>query len=124
MNDRRQPDELETLRQQNVLLAEENSRLREMLGIEAQGAPITVPKDVASNSGITGASSSASKIELFQSQFRGRFDAYARRWQSRSGGSGYSPVCGNEWRSGLCDKRRVKCADCANRELLPLDARA
>ncbi|MDP2182170.1 MAG: hypothetical protein Q8K99_06340 [Actinomycetota bacterium] len=122
MNDRTQPEELEALRQQNLVLAEENARLKEMLGLEAQGAATPKQRDTARISGITVSSSSASKIELFESLFRGRADVFARRWQSRSGGSGYAPACANEWRSGLCDKRRVKCADCANRELLPLSA--
>ena len=122
MNDRTQPDELEALRRQNLLLAEENARLKELLGLEAQGAVTAEQRDTARISGITGSSSSASKIELFQSLFHGRADVFARRWQSRSGGSGYAPACANEWRSGLCDKPRVKCADCANRELLPLSA--
>ena len=53
--------------------------------------------------------------------FRGREDVYARRWESeKTGRSGYSPVCKNEWVRGLCQKPRVKCADCLHRELLPL----
>ena len=39
-----------------------------------------------------------SKIALFRSLFRGRDDVYPRRFESRkTGKSGYSPACGNEW---------------------------
>ena len=62
------------------------------------------------------------KIALFRSLFRGRDDVYPRRFENRtSGKSGYSPVCGNEWVSGTCEKPRVKCASCRHRQFLPLD---
>ena len=61
------------------------------------------------------------KIALFRSLFRGREDVYARRWQSaKSGKSGYSPACGNEWKPGVCPKPKGFCSDCAYRVLLPL----
>lgn len=65
--------------------------------------------------------STAEKIALFRSLFRGRTDIYPLRWESKtSGKSGYTPVCANEWRPGVCEKPRIKCADCTQRELLPL----
>ena len=61
------------------------------------------------------------KIRLFSSFFRGRNDVYARHWtSSKTGRSGYSPVCANEWVRGFCNKKITKCNDCPNRELLPL----
>ena len=61
------------------------------------------------------------KIALFRSLFRGREDAFARRWQSaKTGKSGYSPACGNEWQPGVCPKPKGYCSDCKQRELLPL----
>lgn len=46
------------------------------------------------------------KIALFRSLFRGREDAYPRRFESRkTGKSGYSPVCANEWVRDLCNSR-------------------
>ena len=51
------------------------------------------------------------KITLFRSLFRGFEDVYPRRFESRTTGkTGYSPVCNNEWVSGICEKPRVKCA--------------
>lgn len=43
------------------------------------------------------------------------------RWESvKTGKSGYQPACRHEWVRGLCNKPRIKCADCPHRELLPL----
>ena len=65
------------------------------------------------------------KVRLFRSLFRGREDVYARRWQSRTTGKGgYQPVCTNEWRTGVCDKRQYKCAECPNRNFETLNDRA
>jgi len=61
------------------------------------------------------------KITLFKRLFRGRDDIYPKRWESAKGKSGYSPVCGNEWKPGLCHKPRVKCGECSKRLLLPVD---
>ena len=61
------------------------------------------------------------RIELFRSLFRGREDVFARRWYSKvTNKSGYQPVCVNEWRRGLCDKKAIKCAECPNRNFLSL----
>jgi len=66
-------------------------------------------------------SPATAKISLIRRLFRGREDVYARRWESpKTGKSGYQPACRNEWADGVCNKRRVKCADCPHREFLPL----
>src|SRR5947199_1365493 len=66
-------------------------------------------------------SSSDEKIALFRSLFRGREDVYPRRFESRkTGKSGYAPACANEWVRGICEKPRVKCAECPNRRFLPV----
>lgn len=64
--------------------------------------------------------STEEKVSLFRRLFRGRNDVYPIRWESKTGKSGYSPACANEWRSGVCDKPRIKCTDCGNRLLIPL----
>lgn len=62
------------------------------------------------------------QIKLFRSLFRGRDDVYARLWISRkTGKSGYSPVCKNEWVRKICQKPLIKCSECPNRELTSLD---
>jgi superfamily II DNA or RNA helicase len=74
-----------------------------------------------SDAKITNRSSSDEKIALFRSLFRGREDLYSKRWHNlRTGKSGYSPVCGNEWAAGLCNKKAVSCGNCPNRDLLPV----
>ncbi|MGB5834669.1 MAG: DEAD/DEAH box helicase family protein [Thiohalocapsa sp.] len=65
--------------------------------------------------------STREKVALFRRLFRGRDDVFPVRWESKpSGKSGYTPACANEWRAGLCDKPRIKCADCGHRVLIPL----
>ena len=61
------------------------------------------------------------RIRLFQSLFKGREDVFARRWFSKTTGkSGYQTVCINEWKQGLCDKKKYRCAICSNRNFAPL----
>lgn len=61
------------------------------------------------------------KIALFRSLFRGREDVYPRRFENlKTGRSGYAPACGNEWVRGICEKPRIKCADCPHRAFLPV----
>ena len=63
----------------------------------------------------------AAKIALFRDLFRGRDDVYARRFHSRrTGRSGYSPACANEWVPGVCDKPRIKCTACPHQRFLPV----
>jgi len=65
--------------------------------------------------------STAEKMALFHRLFRGRTDVVPIRLESKSNGkSGYAPACANEWRAGVCEKPRIKCGDCGNRELIPL----
>ncbi|GAB6090504.1 hypothetical protein JCM12856_20970 [Spirochaeta dissipatitropha] len=62
------------------------------------------------------------KIQLFLTLFGCREDVYPRFWSNTSSGkSGYSPVCANEWRPGICEKPRIKCRACRNAAFLPFD---
>ena len=64
--------------------------------------------------------STTEKITLFRRLFRGRTDVYPIRWESKTTGkSGYTPACANEWRTGVCEKPRIKCGDCRKRLLIP-----
>lgn len=58
------------------------------------------------------------KVALFRRLFRGRTDVYPIRWENKVGKSGYAPACGNEWRAGVCEKPKIKCANCGSRLLL------
>ncbi|MFF7707857.1 DEAD/DEAH box helicase family protein [Pseudomonas sp. NPDC007930] len=61
-----------------------------------------------------------SKIALFRKLFKGRSDVYPLRWEGKSGKAGYAPACANEWRPGVCEKPRIKCSECNQRQLLPV----
>lgn len=94
---------------------------------EEQPPPACAPEGVAEARpsapvlAVNARSSAADKIALFRSLFRGRDDLYPRRFESRrTGRSGYQPACGNEWIRGICEKPRIRCADCSHRQLLPL----
>jgi len=73
---------------------------------------------------IRGNSSTADKLALFRRLFGGRPDVYAQ-WcdNPKTGKSGYSPACHNEWVKGICDKPRVKCGDCPNQAFKAVDFR-
>lgn len=70
---------------------------------------------------ISASSSSDAKLALFRQLFAGRTDVFPRRWDNnKTGRSGYSPACANEWAKGICGKPRVKCGECAHQAFLPV----
>lgn len=94
---------------------------------------------------VTQQSLSQDKIKLFRELFRGRDDAYPKRFgSSKSGKSGYPPTCANDkfagtanlhgeaarrargmdapsdWRPNVCHKPRIKCSDCQFRSYMPV----
>ncbi len=102
-------------------LRSENARLVALL--ETHGIEWRLPQPVAVMAQEPEPSrlSTAEKVALFRRLFRGRTDVYPIRWESKSTGkSGYAPACANEWRTGVCEKPRIKCGDCSNRLLIPL----
>ena len=111
-----EPNELTRLRAENARLI----ALLESHGIDWRRPPTpttasTPPPSEPSNL------SAAEKVALFRSLFRGRTDVHPVRWESATTGkSGYAPACANEWRSGICEKPRIKCSDCGNRSLIPV----
>ena len=43
------------------------------------------------------------------------------RWENaKSGRSGYSPACSNEWVAGICNKPQIKCSECLRQAFIPL----
>ncbi len=61
------------------------------------------------------------KIKLLRRLFHGRDDVYPIRWESKTTGKpGYSPVCANEWRQGVCEKPRIKCSECNHSLFAPV----
>ena len=133
------------LEQRIAELERENSRLRGLLGLNAprstedipavsrnipvSGSNITeeitepsAPQSITS--GVHKFSSPDEKIQLFRSLFRGREDVSAKRWYSLTKEKGgYSPVCGNEWKEGICPKPKSSCSKCDHRLLFPFRMR-
>ena len=67
----------------------------------------------------------AKKVALFLDLFGTRRSVYPKRWENQKAGKhGYSPACDNEWRSGLCQKPKVKCTECPHQKFPPLDEKA
>jgi superfamily II DNA or RNA helicase len=101
-----------------LTLRAENARLIALIeshGIEWRPAlpPASQPE--------TSRLSTEEKVALFRRLFKGRTDVYPVRWESKTTGkAGYAPACANEWRPGICEKPRIKCADCSHRLLIPL----
>ena len=62
------------------------------------------------------------KISIYKDLFKGRNDVFASRWEKKDkSASGYTPVCSNEWKPGLCIKlKRGKCRNCTNQAHTPL----
>ena len=59
--------------------------------------------------------SAEERISIFTDLFTGRSDVFALKWENlKSGKSGYSPACHNEWKQGICNKPYTKCTDCKN----------
>ncbi|MDW7670533.1 MAG: DEAD/DEAH box helicase family protein [Bacillota bacterium] len=67
---------------------------------------------------VTQNSSSHEKISLFLSLFKGRADVCAKRWKNKPG---YSPYCYHDFKRGICEKPRIKCAKCSNSAFAPLN---
>jgi superfamily II DNA or RNA helicase len=105
-------------------LEKEKSRLlisRDSLERELQNIDKKIEFSESSKSSIIQNSSADEKISLFCKLFRGRRDVFPTRWENRkSGRTGYSPACSNEWQHGICAKPKVKCGDCPNQSFIPL----
>ena len=110
------------MQEEHGTLRTENARLIALL--DAHGIEWRLPQEPTpqKTSNVEPSNFSANeKVALFRRLFRGRTDVYPIRWESKiTGKTGYAPACGNEWLAGVCEKPRIKCADCNNRLLSPL----
>ena len=61
------------------------------------------------------------KVVFFRRLFLGREDVFARRFDNaKTGKKGYSPVCENQWKAGICQLAKgVKCSACEHRQFVP-----
>ncbi len=109
----------ERIKQLEITTGNDSNTSDDGLGEEAF---VETPVGTTGPERITRQSSPIEKIDLFISLFKGRTDVYATRWENnKKGTSGYSPACGNEWRSGICQKPKIKCAACPNKKYLELN---
>ena len=70
---------------------------------------------------LTNQSPQEEKIQLFRSLFKGREDVFPRRFvNTKTGKSGYAPVCRNEWAAGICQKPKIACQECNFRAFVPV----
>ena len=96
-------------------------RIRKLKSSKQSIADEQLPFDRLSAQNVTNESTQEHKIDLFRSLFRGREDVYPRRFESkRTGKNGFQPVCRNEWIRPICQKPKIKCGDCENRDFIPL----
>ena len=121
---------------ENSRLTDENNRLKTQLGItRSEPSKNSITKIIAEKTmlnddssegasflNVNNTSDSTSKIKLFMSLFKGRDDVYAKRWENKKKeASGYSPVCLNQWKDGLCGKPKISCTKCANKLYAAMD---
>jgi hypothetical protein len=102
---------------------ERDSILADIAKLEQRDRTPSPATITSAQSAPTATLSNEEKIALFRSLFRGRDDVFPRRWENqKTGKSGYSPVCRNEWVRGICEKPRIKCSDCPNQAFVPVSA--
>lgn len=104
--------EMTALELKRIELQGKISQLK-ILSQSIQHLPLTPTKDAPQKE----------KIALFRSLFRGREDVFPKRFESKkTGKSGYQPVCRNEWIRPVCQKPKIKCGECENRNFVSLSA--
>lgn len=114
--------ELSRRERELAALRGEVERLRRELAV--RGNADVAPSGSATVAAAASKFSPEEKISLFRKRFAGREDAFAARWESaKTGKSGYSPLCLNEWARPLCAKPQVKCAECPHRRLAAVSDR-
>ncbi len=112
----------------DVEIARLETSLRQLEIERLEATPFSEEPSSAHNTGpvVTKSSSLQDKFALFTSLFAGRSDLHAKRFQSsKTGKSGYSPVCSNEFKRGFCTKgqparKRIKCINCEHQLFPPI----
>jgi len=96
-------------------------KIRHLKNLQQSIAEEKLPFDQNLKISITNESAEEQKVTLFRSLFRGREDVFPKRFESkRTGKSGYQPVCRNEWIRPFCQKPKIKCGECENRDFTPI----
>ena len=96
-------------------------RIKQLQGLKQSIAEEQLSFNKRSELNITNESTEEQKIAIFRSLFRRREDVFPKRFESkRTGKSGYQTVCRNEWIRPFCQKPKIKCGNCENRDFTPL----
>lgn len=123
MSDEEIEHEIARIRQRLTALDIERAGLENALAkFEQKLASVRLSAEPSpfADAAITNNSPSADKVALFRSLFAGRADVFPVRWENRkTGRSGYSPACANEWAKGLCGKPKIRCGGCPHQAFIP-----
>ncbi|MDR3611875.1 MAG: DEAD/DEAH box helicase family protein [Ignavibacteriaceae bacterium] len=112
-------EELKSLNEKRKELVDRISSLKQKKDLYAKEPDV---KFLLNNeNSINNHSSEKVKIDLFRSLFKGRVDVFPKRFENtKTGKSGYSPACDNEWIHGICEKPKIKCSDCQRQNFIPV----
>ena len=93
--------------------------LRTELDAPPAVVPVPIRLPLATNGKVP--RTSADKVRLFRSLFRGRSDVFPTRFVSKKTGKpGYAPACSNKLEPGLCVLHTGgKCGECTNQAFRP-----
>ncbi|PIR39744.1 MAG: restriction endonuclease subunit R [Alphaproteobacteria bacterium CG11_big_fil_rev_8_21_14_0_20_39_49] len=109
---------IQSLEQQVNLISKDISLLdnqRTSLTAKLQSLQLELQAEKKLQAMIPNLSVTEENIQLFMELFKGRTDVFPKRWDNqKTGKSGYSPACNNEWVRGVCNKPQIKCSDCTN----------
>lgn len=106
--------EIEKLLLEIEKLKEENKRLKELLNKHKISYEVFNNKEY----------STAEKIRIYMSYFKGREDAYAEKYVQKDGKKGYAKACSNRF-SSLCNYQKYKqCKGCPNEVFKKLNEEA
>ncbi len=112
---------LTSLERQRQEAREEIEALRDQL----EELESSIAADAVDDIGAAAPPTSAEKVRLFRSLFRGRADVFPTRFVSKKTGKpGYAPACANKFVRGVCDLPRIKCGECPNQAFHAVDDRA
>lgn len=96
--------------------------LREELAVLPTHQPPVSGLPVIANA--QASTTSAEKVRLFRSLFKGRADIFPTRFEGRKTGKpGYAPACANKFVRGVCELPKIKCSECMNQAFRPVDDR-
>jgi len=112
-------EELSGLDSRREAILEQIDRLEHQRALLIEGSPETLEE--LGKPTVTNQSSEDAKISLFRTLFRGREDAYARRYENvRTGKAGYFPACQTEGGRAFGGITNAGSGELIKRDFLPL----